>query len=75
MVTGRRHDDDYELIITNTVDTSAGHGGARGSGLGIVGMAERMHAAGGTLTVERDAGRHTVTARFVGPGRVEGGSP
>jgi signal transduction histidine kinase len=56
-----RHHDEIELVITNRIGRPA----RAGSGFGLIGMRERVHAAGGTLTTGPGPdGTFNVDARF-----------
>ncbi|MCX6521318.1 MAG: histidine kinase [Actinobacteria bacterium] len=64
-----RHRHEIELVITNRVANRIGRetapGAGPGSGFGLIGMRERVHAAGGTLTTGAGPdGTFTVDARF-----------
>ena len=60
-----RHRDEIELAISNRVGHPNAPGSGPGSGFGLIGMRERVHAAGGTLTTGADLdGTFTVHARF-----------
>lgn len=59
----RRHE--IELTITNRIGRGTAAGAGPGSGFGLIGMRERVHAAGGALTVGAGPdGVFTVDARF-----------
>ncbi len=56
-----RHDKEIQLSITNRLSRSASHS----AGFGLIGMRERVHAAGGTLDAgAKPNGTFTVDARF-----------
>ncbi|HEY2177330.1 MAG TPA: sensor histidine kinase [Caulobacteraceae bacterium] len=55
-------------VVARIGDDGAGGGKPEGSGFGLIGMRERVAAAGGTLAIERGAG-WTITARL--PARAE----
>ncbi|MEN9823186.1 MAG: hypothetical protein RLZ04_1612, partial [Actinomycetota bacterium] len=68
-----RHGNEIELTINNRVGRAATAPSDTGSGFGLIGMRERVHATGGTLSTGTDATQtFAVHARFP-IGRDQGG--
>jgi signal transduction histidine kinase len=57
------HDGQICVTVENLIGRSR-RGSDSGSGLGLVGMRERVESSGGRLTIDRDAGRFRVRAEF-----------
>jgi two-component system sensor histidine kinase UhpB len=57
-------------VVTRVTDDGQGAGQAEGAGFGLIGMRERVAAAGGSLAVERDrpTGGWSLTARLPADG-------
>jgi signal transduction histidine kinase len=65
----RAHDGRICVTVENLIGPSQ-RGSESGSGLGLVGMRERVESSGGRLTIDRDAGRFRVRAEFSPVGAV-----
>ncbi|MFJ2263456.1 sensor histidine kinase [Streptomyces sp. NPDC087844] len=65
----REHDGRICATVENRVG-HAPHGSDPGSGLGLVGMRERVESSGGRLTIDSDGGRFRVRAEFSPAGVV-----
>lgn len=61
----REHDSRIHVTVENRIGTAS-----RGSGLGLVGMRERVEASHGRLTIGSDGGRFRVSAEFSPRGDV-----
>ncbi|MEV6481415.1 histidine kinase [Streptomyces sp. NPDC051576] len=61
----RERDGRIRVTVENAVDPGRqGPDGASGSGLGLVGMRERVESSSGRLTIDGDGGRFRVRAEF-----------
>ena len=65
----RAHDGRIRVVVENPTGRSL-QGPGFGSGLGLVGMRERVESSGGRLTIDRDGGRFRVSAEFSPVGAV-----